>query len=103
MCIRDRGNTLLLSALNYSCTKVLRKLGISTIEEALCLFCCDLNEALAKMIPKAHEMGVKEGFDPFITLSFMALEIKGLQRVFKFKKDSKELVLSCLLYTSRCV
>ena len=24
----------------------------------------------------------------------MALEIKGLQRVFKFKKDSKELVLS---------
>ena len=24
----------------------------------------------------------------------MALEIKGLQRIFKFKKDSKELVLS---------
>ena len=24
----------------------------------------------------------------------MALEIKGLQRVFKFRKDSKELVLS---------
>ena len=24
----------------------------------------------------------------------MALEIKGLQRIFKFRKDSKELVLS---------
>ena len=34
-----------------------------------------VNEALAKMIPKAHEMGVKEGFDPFITLSFMALPV----------------------------
>ena len=27
------------------------------------------------MIPKAYEMGVKEGFDPFITLSFMALPV----------------------------
>lgn len=26
-------------------------------------------------------------------IEIMALEIKGLQRVFKFKKDSKELVL----------
>ena len=26
----------------------------------------------------------------------MALEIKGLQRIFKFRKDSKELVLSDL-------
>lgn len=34
-----------------------------------------VNEALAVMIPKAHEMGVKEGFDPFITLSFMALPV----------------------------
>ena len=34
-----------------------------------------VNEALAKMIPKAHEMGVKDGFDPFITLSFMALPV----------------------------
>lgn len=34
-----------------------------------------VNEALARMIPKAHEMGVKEGFDPFITLSFMALPV----------------------------
>ena len=34
-----------------------------------------VNEALSKMIPKAHEMGVKEGFDPFITLSFMALPV----------------------------
>ena len=34
-----------------------------------------VNGALAKMIPKAHEMGVKEGFDPFITLSFMALPV----------------------------
>ena len=35
----------------------------------------NVNEALAKMIPKAHEMGVKDGFDPFITLSFMALPV----------------------------
>mgnify|MGYP000492487172 FL=1 len=34
-----------------------------------------VNEALAVMIPKAYEMGVKEGFDPFITLSFMALPV----------------------------
>ena len=34
-----------------------------------------VNEALAKMILKAHEMGVKDGFDPFITLSFMALPV----------------------------
>ena len=34
-----------------------------------------VNEALARMIPKAHEMGVKEEFDPFITLSFMALPV----------------------------
>ena len=34
-----------------------------------------VNEALAKMSPKAHEMGVKDGFDPFITLSFMALPV----------------------------
>ena len=34
-----------------------------------------VNEALAKMIPKAYEMGVKDGFDPFITLSFMALPV----------------------------
>ena len=34
-----------------------------------------VNEALARMIPKAHEMGVKDGFDPFITLSFMALPV----------------------------
>ena len=34
-----------------------------------------VNEALAKMIPKAHEMGVKDGYDPFITLSFMALPV----------------------------
>ena len=35
----------------------------------------NVNAALSKMIPKAHEMGVKEGFDPFITLSFMALPV----------------------------
>ena len=35
----------------------------------------NVNEALARMIPKAHEMGVKDGFDPFITLSFMALPV----------------------------
>ena len=34
-----------------------------------------VNEALAKMIPKAYEMGVKDGFDPFIPLSFMALPV----------------------------
>lgn len=35
----------------------------------------NVNEALAKMIPKAHEMGIPDGFDPFITLSFMALPV----------------------------
>ena len=34
-----------------------------------------VNAAMGRMIPKAHEMGVKEGFDPFITLSFMALPV----------------------------
>lgn len=34
-----------------------------------------VNEKLARMIPKAHEMGIPEGFDPFITLSFMALPV----------------------------
>ena len=29
------------------------------------------NETLGRMIHKAHEMGVKDGHDPFITLSFM--------------------------------
>lgn len=35
----------------------------------------NVNEALSRMIPKAHEMGIPEGFDPFITLSFMALPV----------------------------
>ena len=30
---------------------------------------------LKRMIEKAHEMGVKKGHDPFITLSFMALPV----------------------------
>lgn len=34
-----------------------------------------VNALLAKMIPKAHEMGIPQGFDPFITLSFMALPV----------------------------
>ncbi|MDD5804768.1 MAG: adenine deaminase [Clostridia bacterium] len=33
------------------------------------------NETLKRMIQKAHEMGVKNGHDPFITLSFMALPV----------------------------
>ena len=33
------------------------------------------NETLGRMIQKAHEMGVKNGHDPFITLSFMALPV----------------------------
>ena len=32
--------------------------------------------------------------EPYKIEKIMALEIKGLQRIFKFKKDSKELVLS---------
>lgn len=35
----------------------------------------NVNAILAKMLPKAHEMGIPEGFDPFITLSFMALPV----------------------------
>lgn len=35
----------------------------------------NVNAALARMLPKAHEMGIPEGFDPFITLSFMALPV----------------------------
>lgn len=34
-----------------------------------------VNFLLQKMIPKAHDMGIKKGFDPFITLSFMALPV----------------------------
>lgn len=34
-----------------------------------------VNAALEKMIPKAHRMGIPMGFDPFITLSFMALPV----------------------------
>lgn len=34
-----------------------------------------VNRLLGKMIQKAHEMGVPKGFDPFITLSFMALPV----------------------------
>lgn len=34
-----------------------------------------VNETLADMIPKAHKMGIPAGFDPFITLSFMALPV----------------------------
>ncbi len=33
------------------------------------------NETLGRMIHKAHEMGVKDGHDPFITLSFMACRL----------------------------
>ncbi|MCR4652422.1 MAG: adenine deaminase [Eubacterium sp.] len=34
-----------------------------------------VNRKLKKMIRHAHKMGVPEGFDPFITLSFMALPV----------------------------
>ena len=34
-----------------------------------------VNEKLSHMILKAHSMGIPEGFDPFITLSFMALPV----------------------------
>lgn len=34
-----------------------------------------VNEKLSRMIRKAYEMGVKKGFDPFISLSFMALPV----------------------------
>ena len=34
-----------------------------------------VNESLHRMIKKAHEMGVLEGIDPFITLSFLALPV----------------------------
>ena len=33
------------------------------------------NEKLERMILKAHEMGVPQGMDPFIALSFMALPV----------------------------
>lgn len=33
------------------------------------------NATLKRMIQKAHDMGVKKGHDPFITLSFMALPV----------------------------
>lgn len=35
----------------------------------------NVNADLALMLPKAYEMGIAEGFDPFITLSFMALPV----------------------------
>lgn len=34
-----------------------------------------VEDKLKRMIPKAHEMGVSKGMDPFITLSFMALPV----------------------------
>ncbi|MGL5258862.1 MAG: adenine deaminase [Lachnospiraceae bacterium] len=34
-----------------------------------------VKDILSEMIPKAHEMGVADGIDPFITLSFMALPV----------------------------
>jgi adenine deaminase len=34
-----------------------------------------VNRKLKKMIRHAHKMGVPDGFDPFITLSFMALPV----------------------------
>lgn len=34
-----------------------------------------VNSLLKRMIARAHEMGIPEGFDPFITLSFMALPV----------------------------
>lgn len=40
-----------------------------------------VQEKLSRMIPKAHEMGIKEGFDPFITLSFMALPVLPQVRI----------------------
>ena len=35
----------------------------------------EVNEKLKVMKDKAYEMGVSEDFDPFITLSFMALTV----------------------------
>lgn len=35
----------------------------------------NVNAALARMLPKAHQMGIAAGFDPFISLSFMALPV----------------------------
>ena len=43
-----------------------------------------VNEALARMIPKAHEMGVKEGFDPFITLESFNVFAHLIQKNMKF-------------------
>lgn len=35
----------------------------------------NVNDTLSGMILRAHEIGIPEGFDPFITLSFMALPV----------------------------
>lgn len=53
----------------------------------------NVDKTLKKMIRKAHEMGVPETMDPFITLSFMALPVipelritpRGLFNVKEFK------------------
>ena len=34
-----------------------------------------VEQVLSNMIRKAHEMGISENMDPFITLSFMALPV----------------------------
>ena len=34
-----------------------------------------VNEALQRMIQKAHQMGVSAQIDPFVTLSFLALPV----------------------------
>ena len=40
-----------------------------------------VNQTLKELIPKAHAMGIPEGFDPFITLSFMALPVLPALRI----------------------
>ena len=35
----------------------------------------NVNEALQRMIQKAHQMGVASQIDPFVTLSFLALPV----------------------------
>ena len=35
----------------------------------------NVNEALQRMIKKAHQMGVAAQIDPFVTLSFLALPV----------------------------
>lgn len=68
--IRTQGGYTLVSEGNVYSTLPLPIMGLMSDEGYE-----KVKEILAQMISKAHKMGIPKGFDPFITLSFMALPV----------------------------